>query len=211
MLAALFMMSLQIKGQHMALTTKQWQLYNLIKENSLKGVKTTQLEICQKIDGYEWKYRKGTTDKCSAIWNDVRDLNLSSETEKIIITHRYTYWIGNEQETEDYLKACWRQIAPALNRYWSIVRKIKSNGQYKLLSTKGDIIDAESKARAYVESFIEVDLQDKTLEQMSLEELRDVYKALCEELNQTPIKYYSEDIYIQEIKWLQDLKKKRSK
>ena len=194
----------------MALNTRQWQLYNLIKENSLKGVKTTQLEICNRIDGYDYRDRKGTTDKCSAIWNDVRDINLSSETEKVIITHKYTYWIGSEEETEEYLKACWNAIAPALKRYWSLVKKIKSNGQYKLLSTKGDIIDAESKARAYVESFIEVDPQEKALEDMTYEELRTLYRALCEELHQPPLNH-SRETYIQEIKWLKELKEKRSK
>lgn len=195
----------------MPLTTKQWKLYNLIKENSMKGLRTSQLEICTKIEGYEYKDRKGTTDKCSAIWIDIKEINLSSETDKIIITKRYTYWIGSEEETNEYLNSCWEALVPALVRYWKLVKKAKLNGQYKLLSNKGVPITEESKAREYVESFIEVEPPKKALEEMSLEELRDLYKALCEELNQTPIKYYSEDIYIQEIKWLQDLKKKRSK
>ncbi len=181
------------------MNTRQWQLYNLIKENSLQGKKTTQLEICEKIEGFEYKERQGTTDKCSAIWSDVRDINLFGETDKIIITKRYVYWIGNEQETEEYLKACWNQIAPALNRYWSIVKKIKNNGQYKILSNKLQPIDEDSKARLYVESFIQVEKKEKTLEEMDLDELRVIYRDLCDKLCLAPIRYYSKDLYIGEI------------
>lgn len=193
----------------MALTTKQWQLYNLIKTNSMLGKKTTQLEICTNIEGYEYKDRNGTTDKCSAIWTDIKEINLSSDTDKIIITKRYTYWIGNEEETNEYLSSCWESLVPALDRYWKLVKKAKKNGQYKLLSNKGVLITEDSKAREYVESFIEVEPPKKTLEDMTIDELRVVYKDLCWELSFPPVKYYQKEIYIQEIKYMEEVKAKR--
>ena len=139
------------------LTSRQWDLYDLIRANSMLGRRTTQLEICQKISGYEYKDRKGTTDKCSAIWTDINIINLSTQTEKLILTERYTYWIGDAKETTEYLDGYWESLVPSLTRYWKMLKKIKNNGQYKLLSTRGDVIDPSSKARAFVESFLETE------------------------------------------------------
>ena len=185
------------------MNTRQWMLYNLIKQNSLLGKKTTQKEICDKIDGYEYKERKGTTDKCSAIWTDVRDINLSGEIDKVIITKKYIYWIGSEEETIEYLEGCWKTIAPALSRYWQLVKKIKNNGQYKLLSNRLKPIDEDSKARLYVESFIE-EPKEKSLEEMDLEELREIYRELCDKLNYGAIRYYDKKIYINEINFMRN-------
>ena len=45
---------------------------------------------------------------------------------------------------------------PRLTRYWKYLKKIKKNGQGKLLSTQLEPIDEESHARKFVESY-EVD------------------------------------------------------
>ena len=186
------------------MNSRQWALYRLIKEKSLQGKKTNQREICDKIEGYEYKDRKGTTDKCSAIWVDIKEINLSGEIDKVIITKKYVYWIGNEEETIQYLQDCWNALVPALNRYWQLVKKIKNNGQYKLLSNRLKPIDEDSKARLYVESFIEP--QEKPLEEMTLDELRDTYRKQCDISNEYPIRYYDKNIYIQEIKRMRESK-----
>ena len=136
------------------LTPRQWALYRLIYTNSLVlQRKTTQKEICDTIRGYEWNSDEKCHDHCPAIWKDITDNNLSFLHDKIIISKDFEYWIGNEQETQEFLNDLWKQLAPRLNRYWFYKAKIKRNGQGKLLSNDLKPIDSNSKAREFIESY----------------------------------------------------------
>lgn len=136
------------------LTPKQWALYRLIYTNSMVlHKKTSKREIYESIRGYEWNDDPNVHDHCSAIWKDVVDNNLSFSHDKIIIAKNDEYWLGNEEETEEFLNDLWNQLFPRLQRYWFYKAKIKRNGQGKLLSNNLDPIDENSKARAFVESF----------------------------------------------------------
>ena len=187
------------------LNVRQIRLYDLIKENSLMGEKTTQREICDKLGEYGYKYidRRGTTDKCSMIWEDVMFINMSDERDKLIITDKYTYWIGNQNETTKYIDGCWNALSPSLKRYWRMLNKAKKNGQYRIFSTRGDIIDGDSMARNYVESFLE-----KTLDEMNDEELMQqdthILKKYCESLGGYPyVKGWTKEDYVREIRGCQ--------
>ena len=136
------------------LTSKQWELYRLIYHNSMvEQRKTSQREICDKIQGYEWNDSETTHDHCSAIWNDITANNLSFAHDKVIISKNGEYWIGNKEETEKFINDLWNQLAPRLMRYWFYKAKIKGNGQGKLLSNQLQPIDDDSKAREFVERF----------------------------------------------------------
>jgi len=138
------------------LTPRQWALYRLIYENSMVFLrKTTKREIYEKLKdyGYEWNDDDKVHDKCSAIWKDITDNNLSFAHDKIIISKNDEYWIGNKEETQEFLDELWQQLAPRLIRYWFYKEKLKGNGQGKLLSNNLDTIDEKSKAREFVESY----------------------------------------------------------
>ena len=136
------------------LNPRQWQLYRLIEHNSLvEHRKTTQKEICDTIEGYEWNDDEKCHDHCPAIWKDIATNNLSYEHQKLIISHEFEYWIGNEAETKVFLDILWQQIAPKLYRYWTYKNKVNQNGQGRLLDKNLNPIDDTSKARAFIESF----------------------------------------------------------
>ena len=136
------------------LTPRQWALYRLIYTNSLVlNKKTTQREIYESIRGYEWNDSETAHDHCPSIWSDITANNLSFSHDKVIISKNFEYWIGNEQETKDFIDNLWSQLAPRLMRYWFYKAKIKRNGQGKLLSNDLNPITSESKAREFVESF----------------------------------------------------------
>lgn len=136
------------------LTPRQWALYRLIYNNSIVlNRKTSQKEICDSIRGYEWNDDPTTHDHCSAIWSDITANNLSFAHDKVIISKNFEYWIGNEQETKEFIDDLWGQLAPRLMRYWFYKAKIKRNGQGKLLSNELNPITDDSKAREFVESF----------------------------------------------------------
>lgn len=136
------------------LTPRQWALYRLIYTNSLVlQRKTTQKEICDSIRGYEWNDSETAHDHCPAIWTDITANNLSFSHDKIIISKQFEYWIGNEEETKEFIDDLWNQLAPRLMRYWFYKAKIKRNGLGKLLSNDLQPINDTSKAREFVESF----------------------------------------------------------
>lgn len=136
------------------LSPRAWAVYRLIYTNSLVlHRKTTQREIYESINGYEWNDDEKCHDHCPAIWNDITANNLSFSHDKIIISKNFEYWLGNEEETQEFLNDLWNQLAPRLMRYWFYKEKIKRNGQGKLLSNELNPIDSNSKAREFVESF----------------------------------------------------------
>jgi len=136
------------------LTPRQWALYRLIYTNSLVlNKKTTQREIYESIRGYEWNDSETAHDHCPAIWTDITANNLSFSHDKIIISKQFEYWIGNEEETKEFIDDLWNQLAPRLMRYWFYKAKIKRNGLGKLLSNDLQPINDTSKAREFVESF----------------------------------------------------------
>ena len=139
------------------LTPRQWALYRLIKHNSLvEHRKTTQKEICDKLAdyGYKWVEKSNENhDHCSTIWKDIKDNNESYEHDKIIISKNFEYWIGNEEETQEFLNQLWKDLCPRLVRYWNYKTKVARNGQGQLFSTKMNPIDENSKARAFIESY----------------------------------------------------------
>ena len=142
------------KNKQKKLTPRQWKLLNYIKHNSLvENRKTTQKEICDNVADYEWNYDEKCHDHCPAIWNDIKDINLSYETDKLIISDKFEYWVGSEQETKDFINKLWNDLAPRLTRYWNYLKKVNRDGQGILFDRKLNFIDDESKARNYIESY----------------------------------------------------------
>ena len=141
------------------LTPRQWAVYRLIYTNSLVlHKKTTQREIYESIKGYEWNSDEKCHDHCPAIWNDITANNLSFSHDKIIISKNFEYWIGSEEETQEFLNDLWNQLFPRLTRYWFYKQKVAKNGQGKLLSNDLNVIDENSKAREFIESYNPFDI-----------------------------------------------------
>ena len=116
------------------MTPTHWELYRLIKHNSLvEHRKTTQKEICEKIPFFVWDNDEKCHYHCVAIWKYIKDNNESLEHDKIIISKNFYYWIGSEEETQRFLRDLWKALAPRLHRYWAFVNKTKMDGQGKLL------------------------------------------------------------------------------
>lgn len=140
------------------LDTTAWRLYNLIKYNSVyENRKTTQKEICEKLAdcGFVWNYDEKAHDHCSKVWTVISQINNSWEVDKVIISKNFEYWIGNEEETNAFIDSLWQQLAPRLCRFWNFKSKLARNGQGKLLSNRLEPITDSSKARAFVESYVD--------------------------------------------------------
>ena len=144
------------KYRQKKLESRQWALFSLIEHNSLvEHRKTTQREIYEKLVdfGYNWNNDEKCHDHCPAIWTDISKLNLSGQNDKVIISKDFEYWLGNEEETKEFLDNLWNDLMPRLVRYWEYTRKVKKNGQGQLFSTRLDPLEENSKARRFIESY----------------------------------------------------------
>ena len=142
--------------QESKLSPKHWALWRLIEHNSLyEHRKTTQKEICEVLGHYGFVYDDNELvhDHCSAIWTIVKDNNESDEHQHIIISKNFEYWIGNEEETNKYLKDLWKALEPRLTRYYRYYKKLKKHNQGRLLDKNGNVIDEDSKALAFFNCF----------------------------------------------------------
>lgn len=135
-----------------SLTNRQKALLTYIEENSLiHHRKTTQREICEYINGYEWNEDEKCHDHCPAVWNDIKDINLSYKTDKLIISKNFEYWIGNKEETKEFVNRLWNDLEPRLKRYWAYLKKTKRDGQADMYDEKNNSLDNE--IRRFIESY----------------------------------------------------------
>ena len=143
------------------LTPRQWALWRLIEHNSLvEHRKTSQREIYERLQdyGYVWNDEPTAHDHCTAVWKDIKDNNESLEHNKIIISKNFEYWIGDEEETEQFLNDLWKAIEPRLTRYWNYHKKLKRHNQGKLLSNQLEPIEEDSKAEKFFNCFNEYNI-----------------------------------------------------
>lgn len=143
------------KDEGTKLIPRQWALYRLIRHYSLElRKKITQREICDMLpEHYKWNDDIKTHDHCVMIWRDITNLNLSYEIDKIVISDNYEYWLGDQEQTKEFINGLWDDLFPRLSRYWAYKRKVSRNGQGKLLSNQLEVIDDESQAREFIESY----------------------------------------------------------
>lgn len=124
------------KKEEEKLNDRQVALKTLIHINSfVECRKTTQKEICDKIDGYVWNTNDKVHDHCSLIWEDINTINsntIRNNNEGYIITKKNEYWIGTRKETETYLEDLIERIKPSLFRAIQLKRYLKKDGQYDL-------------------------------------------------------------------------------
>lgn len=153
------------------LTPRQWATYRLIENNSIWGVNTTQDEIVfnfyknDRAEGYKLSDNPKAHDRCSAVWQDINEINKQDGIHKVIISPKpYEYrFAKDEEEVKKYCKDIYFKPAMAkLWRYSNLLRKAKRNGQGKL------IFDDKSQARDYWETFIKENIDD--LVELSMEE-----------------------------------------
>lgn len=112
------------------LTTRQWDLYNFLKNNYDEKEYIPKSEIVKHVHGYEVK--EGETRYCRDIEFDVHDINENDTTQKIIVSNQKGYKIGTPQQVHDYLWS--REIAAKHSLYltFKLRRKAELNGQFRL-------------------------------------------------------------------------------
>ena len=121
-------------------TLEEKELYSLIVHNSLEEHRhTTQAEICEKIPSFVLSKDPFAHDKCVRIWTAIKNLNEASSTEYIIIYKDFETWVGDKEETDNYIaNLWWGAISPRMSRYWNLKKKALRNGQGKAFDEDGN-------------------------------------------------------------------------
>ena len=133
----------------MELTTRQWNLYNYLKENT--DIYLTKEQIVTNVDGYIYKdwQNEHNQNAFRQLRDDIRNIN-SNQTriQKIIISNKIGYKLATEKEFESWKISQWKLIKRKLYRMGVIDDKALKNNQMRL-------VEDGSNARLYVESFVD--------------------------------------------------------
>ena len=133
----------------MELTTRQWNLYNYLKENT--DIYLTKEQIVANVDGYIYKdwQNEHNQNAYRQLRDDIRNIN-SNQTriQKIIISNKIGYKLATEKEFESWKISQWKLIKRKLYRMGVIDDKALKNNQMRL-------VEDGSNARLYVESFVD--------------------------------------------------------
>lgn len=141
-----------LKSNHeeVKMTSRCWNLYNLLKSNPTKWF--TQKEICDAIPEYRYFNRKN--DNCPTIREDKLIINASHEVDHLVVMKNYCFKIANEQEYLEEYAMHVRRLKNQAKTLDDMKYKYSRNGQMKIISNKGKVIDEKSKARNFFETFV---------------------------------------------------------
>lgn len=126
--------------------------YAIVEENTLAGnPPLTQRQVVDEVNlrmelaGEEDRlsYAENDSNHCRRIWDLVQDINASPEKEKVICVYRYTYYLGNEYETEYYRCKLRSDAIKKLVRASRVSHKQKQDGQGKFIDVKGHVLEID--------------------------------------------------------------------
>lgn len=143
---------------------RQWNFYNVLKmfynthgedywvsKEQLAG--TINRRACATY--YELNYSEKSHDICSLMNQDMAEINESPLIDKFILLKNNHFKIATKKEAEQEIENLKKRAMRLLVRMSRLSHKVRNNGQGKLLSNQLNEIDETSRAREYVETFIE--------------------------------------------------------
>lgn len=104
--------------------SREQALYNFLIQNYSEDRYISKYEICQNLSEYYF-YNPDDTRICRIIENDVSKINFSAEFDKIIVSNKKGYKIGNKEQIRAYISRLYKRDKKSLART-SILRKKNS-------------------------------------------------------------------------------------
>lgn len=120
------------KNKDSELTPRQWALYNYLKDiYNINNKYISKKEICEALPQY-YQIKDGEKRTCVTIEFDIRAINESSVIQKIIVSNRDGYKIGNEKEVTEYLNKRFRRDGRNMKLNWQLANKVGLDKQTRL-------------------------------------------------------------------------------
>lgn len=141
------------------LTPMDWKIYLAIKDATAIYGYITSEDLCKQLNLEidEDAHKRNLSRKSIFLYERCEIINNSPEIEKIIIWDRYSNYhlARNVEEVKEFVMRVYANPAiKKLAKMKNLVNKSKEDGQGKIVSCQDKSIDEESKARDYVEAFM---------------------------------------------------------
>ena len=126
------------------LNSRQWALYNLLKNNPDKAF--FEIDICYSLkDFYNWTDNENFHDSPARhlMTNDIRTINECDTIQKIIISTAGGIKLASREEAEIYIKGQYAAVFRKLRRIRKLERKAGLYGQYKItFGSERNVVEA---------------------------------------------------------------------
>lgn len=135
--------------------TRQWRFYDYLTKCAIENPKrwVGKEEIASALNG-EYKLSKGTHDICSTMNGDRLFINNSLEVDKIILVKDNKFKIATMEESLDLEEEYFQRALMFFDRRQQLVHKRNRDNQGKLVSNQDKVIDDNSQAQLFHETFI---------------------------------------------------------
>lgn len=131
-----------------------YELYNIIEAATKEGRKISVREICQRMPEYYYLNEKECNySNCPNLYKDIDYLN-HAKFRKIICKDNGGFFLATKEEALVYEKKLLQEALKAFNEYWTVHKKIQANDQGVFIDANGNVIDEESHAKRFIESFV---------------------------------------------------------
>lgn len=106
-------------------------LYNYLIDKYDDISYISKLEICNDLSSF-YQHKDGETRLCRVMEDDVRCINSNNLYEKIIVSNKYGYKIGNKLQVENYIKRLFKRDLKSLKRNYLLTKKKGLDGQLNI-------------------------------------------------------------------------------
>lgn len=115
-------------------------LYNYLVENYDEDRYISKFEICQNLNEF-YSFNPEDTRICREIERDCRTINFSGEFDKIIVSSRKGYKIGNKEQIKTYIERLYKRDLKSLARTSVLRKKNSRDGQLEADDNFGDVLN----------------------------------------------------------------------
>ena len=119
------------------LTSRQWTLYNYLKEHYDPKRYISKNEIVSALPQY-YEIKEGETRTCRDIEFDVRDINSSEIIQKIIVSNSKGYKIGTKEQVANYIVSRIEEAKRSLVLSYKLAHKAELNNQARITFGKDE-------------------------------------------------------------------------
>lgn len=121
-------------------------LYEYLIKNYDEDKYISKYEICKDLSDY-YTYNPEDTRMCREIESDVLKINFSANFDKIIVSSRKGYKIGNKEQIKAYIERLYKRDRKSLARTSVLRKKNSYDGQ---LTTGDDFSEVLEEIKVYV-------------------------------------------------------------
>lgn len=126
--------------------SREKALYEYLIKNYDESRYISKYEICKDLSEF-YNYNPNDTRICREIESDVSKINFSGDFDKIIVSNRKGYKIGNKEQIKAYIERLYKRDLKSLARTSVLRKKNSLNGQ---MTTDNDFNEVLNEIKVYV-------------------------------------------------------------